>query len=99
MPNKHEMRKGYYENMRKWKQQYEINQKKEENKKSGIILSEAAINGIQGVKEVEMNDTLEYRRLVEEADERIEESRVRARRVAKRASQEGPYWRKIKKGV
>lgn len=42
-----------------------------------IILSEAAQTGIKDVTEKKMNESESYKKLVEEADQRIEESRHR----------------------
>lgn len=42
-----------------------------------IILSQAAQTGIQDVTEKKMNESESYKKLIEEADQKIEESRHR----------------------
>lgn len=46
-----------------------------------LILTEAAYNGIKGVKERELNHSEEYKKLVQEANQKIEEGRQRERKA------------------
>lgn len=46
-----------------------------------LILREAAYNGIKGVKERELNHSEEHKKLVQEANKKIEEGRQRERKA------------------
>ena len=50
-----------------------------------IILSQAAQNGIQDVTEKKMNESESYKKLVKEAEQKIEESRHRYATAYKKA--------------
>lgn len=63
---------------------------------AGIILSQAVQIGIQDVAEKKMNESEAYKKLVEEADQKIEESRHRYATAYKK--QHYIYLAKTKRG-